>query len=319
VLVVGAALCAVTAAAAATDGGRAGADDDVVAEVNGTPVLRRSVRELVQAVLITQNEEPGPDAVGRLAKEALNSLIDHELLYQESRAQGIVVSDAAVDEELARSKAAFPDTASFEAAVRARGVTQKSLRQETRKTLAVNRFLEARVFRHVIVSDAAVTRFYERNREEFRHPAEIRAQHILVRVPPDAGDETRRVAAQRAAALLTRLKEGADFATLARQHSDDPGTSAHGGDLGYFGRGRMVPAFETPAFALQPGQLSDVVSTRHGFHIIKVTDRRAAGIRPLGEVEERIRAVLVKSERQQLREQLVGELRRKADIRVYPL
>jgi peptidyl-prolyl cis-trans isomerase C len=318
-LIAGAALCASTAAVAVADSRRSSGDDEVVAEVNGTPVLRRSVRELVHAVLVTQDERPDAAALDRLAREALNSLINHELLYQESRAEGIVVSDAAIDEELARSKAIFPDAASFEEAIRARGVTEGNLRQETRKTLAVNRLLEARVFRNVVVPEAEVKQFYERNREEFRHPEEIRAQHILVRVPAEADDKTRDAAAQRAAALLAQLKAGADFADLARQHSNDPGTAAHGGDLGYFGSGQMVQAFEVHAFALQSGELSDVVSTPYGFHIIKVTDRRPAGIRPLSEVEDRIRAVLAKSERQRLRDQLVDELRRKADVRVYEL
>jgi peptidyl-prolyl cis-trans isomerase C len=291
-------------------------DDDVVAKVNGTPIHRKSVRELVQAVLITQTEKPGPEVIDRLVQESLTSLIDHELLFQESQAEKIDIGKAAVDADIARTRERFPDEASFRAALRDRGISNQDLREETRKTLAVNRLLEAKVWRNVSVSDEDVKRFYERNKEEFRHPDEIRARHILVRVPEDADAATRAKARARAESLLARIEAGADFATIARQDSEDPGTAARGGDLGYFARGDMVESFEQHAFALQPGKRSGVVETVYGYHIIEVTDRRQAGYRPLAEVEDRIREVLAKTEREKLRAQLIHSLRQKADIQI---
>jgi parvulin-like peptidyl-prolyl isomerase len=133
-------------------------------------------------------------------------------------------------------------------------------------------------------------------------------------VPEKASAVARDKAKQQAAALLSQLKAGADFAQLAREHSQDPGSAALGGDLGYIAKGDMDPAFEQRAFALAPNQLNDVVATPYGFHIIRVTDRRDAGYAPLSEVQERIREVLLKSERQARQAALVAELRKKGKV-----
>ncbi len=289
-------------------------DDDVVARVNDTTIYRKSVKEVVQGILAMQDKEPDPATVGKLADDALDSLIALELLYQESQARNITVSDADVDAEIKRSQSRFPDAQSFQAELKARGMTEEDLRRDTRKTMAVNRLLEGGVWKDVMVSADQIKRFYESNKEEFNHAAQIRASHILIRVPDGAADAERTAAKKRAAALLDQLKGGADFAALARQHSEDPTSSVQGGDLGYLAKGEMDDAFDKQAFALTPGQLSDVVATPYGFHIIKVTERRAAGTAPLAEVEERIRTALLKHERQQRQDDLVGQLRTKAKV-----
>ena len=291
-------------------------DDDVVARVNGTPIDRKSVREVVQGALLEQESEPDPQSMGKLVDDALDSLIDFELLYQESQARGVTVSDAAVDEDIARTKSKFPDTRSFEAALKDKGMTLDSLRSDTRKTLAVSRLLEGSVFKDAQASDEQIKQFYERNKEEFKHGPQVRASHILIRVPEKAPASTRAAAKEQAAALLAQLQAGADFTDVARTHSQDAATAARGGDLGYFAKGDMVEGVEAAAFALAPGQLSGIVSTPYGYDIIKVTDRRDAGYQSLAEVQERIRAVLLKTERQKRQTLFVAELRKKAKIDV---
>jgi peptidyl-prolyl cis-trans isomerase C len=291
-------------------------DDDVVASVNGSAISRRSVREVVQGVLSVRDTPPDAASVSALAREALDSLIGLELLYQESQARGVVVSEEAVDEEIARTRSQFPDARSFEGALKAKGMTPADLREETRKTMAVNRLLEATVWKDVHVTTPQVRDFYERNREEFKHPPQIRASHILIRVSADVTPAQRNAAKQRAAGLLGKLKAGADFAQLARENSQDPGSASRGGDLGYLAKGDMVQAFEKAAFALEPGQLSGVVATPHGYHIIKVTDRRGAGYEALEDARERIVAVLTKLERERRETDLVAELRKKAKVEV---
>ena len=291
-------------------------DEDVVARVNGTTIYRKDVKDVVQGILLMQDKEPDAASVGKLAEEALDSLIALELLYQESQRRGIKVSDADVDAEINRSKRQFPDAQSFQAAMKARGITENDLRRDTRKTMAVNRLLEGGIWKDVTVTPEQVKSFYDTNQDSFQHPAQIRVSHILVRVPEGASAADRAAAKQRAGALLDQLKAGADFAALAHKESQDATSAAQGGDLGYLAKGEMDSTFEKHAFALKPGQLSDVVSTPYGFHIIKVTDRRAAGSTPLAEVEERIRAVLQKFERQKRQANLVAELRTKAKVEV---
>ena len=291
-------------------------DDDVVARVNGTTIYRKDVKDIVQGILVMQDTEPDAATVTKLADEALDSLIALELLYQESQARSIQVSDADVDAEIKRTKSQFPDAQSFQTAMKARGMTESDLRRDTRKTMAVNRFLEGNVWKDLTVSPAQVKSFYDSNKEDFQHAAQIRVSHILIRVPEAANTADRAAAKQRATALLDQLKAGADFAALAHKQSEDPATAPEGGDLGYIAKGEMDGAFEKAAFALSPGQLSDVVSTPYGLHIIKVTDRRGAGYTPLPEVDERIRSVLIKFERQKRQADFVAELRKKAKVEV---
>lgn len=291
-------------------------DEDVVARVNGTTIYRKEVKDVVQGILIMQDQEPDATSVAKLAEEALDSLIGLELLYQESQARGIKVSDADVDAEIARSKSQFPDAQSFQTAMKARGMTENDLRRDTRKTMAVNRLLEGGIWKDVTVTPQQLKSFYDGNKESFQHPAQIRVSHILIRVPQNASTADRVAAKKRADALLDQLNAGSDFAALARKESQDASSAAQGGDLGFVAKGEMDSAFEKYAFALKPGQLSDVVSTPYGFDIIKVTDRRDAGYTPLPEVEEQIRAVLEKSERQKRQADLVAELRKKAKVEV---
>ena len=309
-----AAIITIAAVAQAEDIVRPLRDDDVVARVNGTPIHRKAVREVVQGALLEQDNQPDPGAIGRLASDALDTLIDFELLYQESQARGVTISDAAVEEDIARTKSKFPDTRSFTAALKEKSMTEDSLRRDTRKTMAVSRLLEGSVFKDVRVADEQIKQFYERNKEEFKHGPQTRASHILIRVPENASASEHATAKKQAAALLAQLQAGADFAQLARQHSQDSATAARGGDLGYFAKGDMVEAFEASAFTLAPGQLSAVVSTPYGYDIIKVVDRRDAGYEPVADVQERIRTVLLKTERQKRQAAFVAELRKKAKI-----
>jgi parvulin-like peptidyl-prolyl isomerase len=219
-------------------------DDDVVARVNGTPIYRKAVKDLVQGSIVMQDREPDAAAVAQLADDALQSLIALELLYQESQARGITVSDAEVDAEITRSKQRFPDAASFKAALKANRMTEADLRRDTRKTMAVNRLLEGGVLRDVKIGPDQINAFYERNKDEFKHPEEVRASHILFKVPEKASPAERSKAQQKAEALLKQLRAGADFQQAARDQSQDPMTAAHGGDRGFFARGEMDEAFE---------------------------------------------------------------------------
>jgi len=291
-------------------------DDDVVARVNGTPIYRKSVREVVQGSLAVQDKQPDAAAVSKLAADALDSIISFELLYQESQTRGITVDDKAVDEELARTKSAFPDSHAFEAALKTKGLTLVDLRRDTRKTMAVNRLLEGQVWKDVRVGAPQIKEFYEQNKPEFKHPPQIRASHVLIRIPEHAATAERQAAKKRAGDILDKIKAGADFAQAARDYSDDQGSKSLGGDLGFFAQGEMVEAFEKEVFKLAPGQVSGLVETPYGFHIIKVTSRRDAGYDSLEDVQDRIREVLIKSERQQRQADFVAELRKKTKVEV---
>ncbi|WP_369681963.1 SurA N-terminal domain-containing protein [Malonomonas rubra] len=149
-------------------------------------------------------------------------------------------------------------------------------------------------------TDEELERYYRRHLDLFETQEQVKASHILLRVSKDADEETRNKRHELAAELLKQLKEGADFAQLAKTYSDDKGSIEAGGDLGYFGRGIMVPEFENAAFSLKPGQLSDIIETPFGYHIIKVEAVVEAGVKPLVDVIDEVKAGLMVEKSRQL-------------------
>jgi len=147
----------------------------------------------------------------------------------------------------------------------------------------------------VRIPESELRRRYDANRESFRQEEQVKARHILF-MARDAGPEVHQRVKARADSLLAAIrKNGGDFADLARRFSEEPGAATSGGDLGWFGRHRMVKEFEDAAFALQPGGVSGVVKTLFGYHIIQVEDRKAAGIRPFDEVRAELRAQMAQA------------------------
>jgi peptidyl-prolyl cis-trans isomerase D len=136
----------------------------------------------------------------------------------------------------------------------------------------------------VTVSQADLQRAYDENLQQFTTPEQVRASHILLRT--EGKDEA--TVKAKAEEILKEARAGADFSELAKQYSEDESNAKNGGDLDYFGRGRMVPEFDTAAFNMEVGQISDLVKTQFGYHIIKLTDKKAGVTRPLDEVKQQL-------------------------------
>ncbi|NVN89188.1 MAG: peptidylprolyl isomerase [Desulfuromonadales bacterium] len=175
--------------------------------------------------------------------------------------------------------------------------------QELKKRLIVESFLKKKVETDAQVSDADLKKFYDQNIEKFKSGEQIKASHILVKTEKEAKD------------ILAQLKAGGKFEELARKHSVDS-SSAKGGDLGWFGKGAMVPVFEQAALALKEGQISDVVKSDFGFHIIKLTGKRAAGTRPFDEVKDQIKAAIMPGKQQEIFQKIKEELKKSAKVTV---
>src|ERR1700721_1117443 len=146
------------------------------------------------------------------------------------------------------------------------------------------------------VSDQQVQQYYQAHQKDFQVPEEVKVRHILIKVPAGADAKTDAAAKQKAEDLLKQIKGGADFAALAKANSDDPGSKEQGGELGMIQRGVTVPAFEKAAFDLQPGQISDVIKTQFGYHILKVEEKQTAHLKPLDEVKAQILATLTRQQ-----------------------
>jgi peptidyl-prolyl cis-trans isomerase D len=163
----------------------------------------------------------------------------------------------------------------------------------------------AKLAGQVQVSDQDLQAYYQEHRDEFSQEEQVRARHILVNVNDQRPDEQAR---QRAEEAKKRIAGGADFAAVAREFSEDQASKESGGDLGYFGRNRMVKEFEEAAFGAAPGQLVGPVKSSFGYHLLEVTDKRPGGVRPFAEVRDSIRARLASERVQQTAETRAREL-----------
>jgi len=159
--------------------------------------------------------------------------------------------------------------------------------------------------------------FYDSHRDAYRVPEQVKVSHILIKTPPPGADgkvDEKAVAAaqSRAADLLKQVKSGANFEELAKKNSEDPGSATQGGSLGWFGRGKMVPEFEKAAFSMAKGQISDLVKTGFGFHIIRVDDKQDPHLKPIDEVRDQIAPLVKQQKAQQMAQTLATQVRDEA-------
>jgi peptidyl-prolyl cis-trans isomerase C len=245
----------------------------------------------------------------------LDRIITQRLLQQEANTRHFNATDAEVDARIKEMRAPYPDDAAFQRALGARKMSLDRLRTDTRNDIMVGKMLQEEVATVPGASDAEAREFYEKNPDKFRQGESVRASHILIKLDQNADAAAKKKARAQIDAVLKRAKAGEDFATLAREHSAD-GSAQRGGDLGYLTRGQTVPPFEDAAFALKPGQISDVVTTQFGYHIIKVAEHKPPTTVPLEQVNERVKQALTEQKKQERAEQLVTALRQKSNIEV---
>ncbi len=363
---------------------------EVAATVNDTIVTQREVQRALTNLdrfyrNAAPNNVPSPEELGQ---QALNQLVNNELLVQEAQKLGLQVGE----QELRDSIAAVPDfqidglfnkthyldtlqmnglkPADFESQQQRQILADKVLEivragvhvtdpeieehfrfQSDRVRLRYIRVPRSQFTESVVFTDADLTKFYEENQEQFREPErvkirylafrpeafeaqveptdedlqvyydehratydvaeQVRARHILRKVSPDAPEEEKKKTRDMAIEIRKRALAGEDFGELAKQTSEDS-TASTGGDLGVFGRNVMVPAFEAAAFATEPGQISDLVETQFGIHVIKVEEKIPARTRTLEEARDEVRAAVQKRESRKVTLQRVEAAHEKA-------
>lgn len=179
-------------------------------------------------------------------------------------------------------------------------------------------FLQKEVLSKVTVSDKEAKSYYDKNIELFKAPEQVKARHILIQVPKEASEEDKKKLKEKAEELLKKVQAGEDFAKLAEANSDDPGTKAKGGDLGFFSKGAMVPAFEQAAFALKPGEVSGVVESDFGYHIIKVDEKKEAVVEPYDTVKDKVRQQALREKQEARVTEYVEKALKDAKVMINP-
>src|SRR5262249_47133445 len=199
--------------------------------------------------------------------------------------------DGEIETQIGAMRKQSPTEQAFEQALKAQHMTVEKLRDTARSNLVVRKLLQDEVMSKIQIKPSDISAFYEKNPDKFKQPESVHAAHILIIVPPEADEKTKAALKARATEALQAAKSGKDFAALGRQYSQD-GSAQHGGDLGFFPKGQMVPAFEQVAFSLKPGEISDLVQTQFGYHIIKVIEKRPGGTVPFAQAAPQIQQFL---------------------------
>jgi peptidyl-prolyl cis-trans isomerase C len=283
--------------------------------VNGETISGNDLDDAVRAIAGRAGPIP-PDERDRVYRGVLDNMIGYRLMIQEAKARKIAVSDADVDAQVAQIRAQFPSEAQFQQALTAQKTTLEAVRNDTREGMSADKLVESEIASKVAVKPEAVTDFYQKNQDKFQQGPRVRASHILIGIPQNADAATKQQARAKADAILKDLKAGKDFAATAKANSQDPGSAPNGGDLGYFEQGQMVPPFEQAAFALKAGEMSEVVESQFGYHIIKVADKQDSRVVPLEEAKEQIEQYLTQQNRHAETELFVNALRAKAKIEI---
>jgi peptidyl-prolyl cis-trans isomerase C len=282
----------------------------IVARVNGNPITETQVQDLSRQMQQAEPEMAAQPAES-LREGALQSLIDMEVLIEQAKAEKIEAASDEVDQQFNRLKSQYPSAEAFEAALATNHASEPELRKEIASDLVIQKLLDHHV--SVKLAPGAAEKFYKENQDKFQRPAEVRASHILFRA---AADSDKDAAKKRAADALERLKKGEDFAKLAKELSEDTGSAQNDGDLGFFAHEAMVQPFADAAFGLKKGELSDIVQTEFGFHLIKVTDTHPAGVMALADVKPQIESYLQEQERQDRAQAYVAQLKKKAKVEI---
>jgi peptidyl-prolyl cis-trans isomerase C len=286
---------------------------EIVARVNGETISGKDLDDAVKAVAGRAGPIP-PDERDRVYRGVLDNMIGYRLIIQEAKARKIAVPDAEVDAQVAQIRAQFPSEAQFQQALTAQKTTLEAVRSDTRDEMSAEKLVESAIADKVTVKPEAVTDFYQKNQDKFQQGPRVRASHILIGIPQNADAATKQQARSKAEAVLKDLKSGKDFAASAKANSQDPGSAPNGGDLGYFEQGQMVPPFEQAAFALKAGEMSEIVETQFGYHIIKLADKQDSRIVPLDEAKQQIEQYLTEQNRHAQTELFVNGLKAKAKI-----
>jgi len=283
-------------------------DKDVAAKVNGE-VIKKS--ELDAQVEKLKEQYPqmfeGADGEGRLIdfqQRLLDNMINTVLIRQAAEDAGIDVTDGDIEKKIEELKAGFKTQEQFDAALSQAGMDVTTLEDQIREQLVTEQLI-ATLSGDTDVSEKEIKEYYDKNKAQFAETAAVHASHILF-------DEADKATADK---VLAEVKAGGDFAALAKKYSKDPASAANGGDLGW-PTTPFVAEFQAAAEKLKPGEISALVKTQFGWHIIKVVEKREDRQKTLDEVTDQIQQIIVQQRNADAYQTFLDDLREKAEIEI---
>lgn len=292
----------------------------VAASVNGqkiyeddlTPYIHRELRKF-------KKFSPKRDTSvleNRLKKKALDKVISQKLLTQESRKMEIKDIDKKVQDKISELKGKYKDEEHYKKMLKGKNLTEERMRENIKNNIYLTEYLKKQGILDPEIPEEDIKKYYDSNKKSFKRKESVEVSHILIKGDQGASPEEKEKARKKAEKIRREIREGKDFAGMAKEHSDD-GTAPGGGNLGFLNKGYMPREFDNAAFALEKGKISDIVETKHGYHIIKVTDKKPAGITPYEDVRDFIKKYMQEGKYKEKLAAHVEELRQKAKIEIF--
>lgn len=287
-----------------------------VARVNGETVTGRELEQAIRSELASIGSPEWTDLRedfrGRLVYDSIMNLVDSKLIYAEAIKSGIEVADSEVQDEFLKLAKSFESDEAMDAFLAGRNMNRERVIQDIHKSMMLSRYVDTTISSNISVTPEEISEYYSSNPDLFKHPDVVRTSHILIETGETPKENE--AAKERAEELLERIKNGEDFAALARENSASPSAS-QGGDIGFKARDSVPPGYADAAFSLPIGE-SKIVKMPEGYYIVKVTDRKAAGVSALEEVEEELVQFLKNDKMQAELAKKINELRDESEIQI---
>lgn len=299
---------------------------EVWAEVDGQPILREQVERYYRSRLKAGSDPGNPEQALSFKLSVLNELINNQILVAHATRSRITVTEAEVDTRVAELQSPYSKE-EFQKKLSDQGLEPSDLRQEVRHSLIIDKLINKEITSRLAVTDAEIAEYYQRNKTSFNVP-ETEYHLAQIEVTPGADSQVRNMknddaknplaAERKIQALYARLRAGDDFATVAQEYSEDPRTAAGGGDMGFIPISSLDsnPPLKQVVTALKVGQISGIIRTPSGFHVVKLLARENAGQRQLSDpqVQSAIRRTLMNEKEQLLKAAYIEDLHNRAKI-----
>lgn len=291
---------------------------DVTAKVNGDEIKKAVIlRELkkVAGRSKARGKTLTPGQLKSAAKKLIEDEIGRTLLLQKGKEIGVKVTPQTVDKKLGQIKSKFASDAVFQHKLKDQGMTVEQYREQLKTDLVMDEVIKKEVEPKIKIGAQELKDHYEKNK--LKNEEKRRASVILIKIKPNSGAAGEKKARKKIESIRKQTLEGAGFDSLAQKFSQDS-LAPKGGDLGFFRKKQMLPAFSERAFQMKVGQVSEIFKTRHGFHLLKVTDIKPAEEIPFDDKEkDKIRKLLLKEKVAGATAAYIDTLKKKADIKTY--
>ncbi len=274
---------------------------DVVATVNGTQITEKEFNlslNFFEQRMARQGKEINDEQLSDIKKKITENLIDNELLYQAAEKEKVEIDEEQLKAQWSRVEERMKNDAGYKKNIEKMNLSTDEMKHQIKRQMMIQKFVTDKFMNTTTVPRDEIEAYYESNKKMFHMPEQVRASHILIKVEQGADEKKKAEAKKQIEDIKKQIQNGADFAALAQKYSQCPSKS-NGGDLGYFSRGKMVKPFEDVAFRLKQGEVSDIVTTIFGYHLIKVTGKKVESTVPLDEASPRIASFLKQRKVQQ--------------------